>query len=315
MKLHFQPRRLLVGALILLVIIGAALWTPDIPRSALETKYLAQPGDMRNIAGVRLHVRDTGPRTAPVLIMLHGFASSLHTWQPWADALDSTYRIVRFDLPGSGLSAPDPSGDYSDARTLSLMNALMDSLHIQRATIIGNSMGGRFAWQFAARYPARVSTLVLISPDGFASPGFEYNKAPEVPAALSLMRYVLPKWLLRMNLAPAYAHANTLTDSLTTRYYELLRAPGARAAMLQRMHETVLADPAPLLKQIQAPTLLLWGTEDAMIPFSNAADYLKLIPHATLVPLPGLGHLPFEEAPAAALVPLRAFLVSTDTLQ
>ncbi len=303
-----RARTIIVVAIIAICIGGVALYTPDESRVALQGRYLAQPGDIKSIAGTSLHVRDTGPRNAPVLMLLHGFGSSLHTWEPWARALDTTFRVVRFDLPGSGLSVPDPTGDYTDARSEQLIRALMDSLGIARATFIGNSLGGRIAWKFAARYPERVDKLVLISPDGFASPGFEYDKPAEVPATLSLMRFVLPKSLLRQSLVPAYADPRAMTDSLATRYFDLLRAPGAREAMLARMRQTVLVNPRPLLQTIQAQTLLLWGEKDAMIPFTNAADYVKALPHATLVPLPNAGHVPFEEDPAAALIPLLAFL-------
>jgi len=301
-----------IGLVVALVAAVLALWTPDADQSTLRARYLATANDLRMVEGVSLHVRDTGPRTAPALILLHGFGSSLHTWEPWARSLDSTYRVIRLDLPGGGLSAPDPTGDYTDTRSMQLLATLMDSLGIQRATFIGNSMGGRIAWTFAARYPERVDKLVLISPDGFASPGFEYGKAAVVPASLSLMRYVLPKAMLRMSLEPAYADTRTMTDSLADRYYDLMLAPGAREAMLQRMRQTILTDPVPILRQIQASTLLLWGKQDAMIPFSNAADYLEALPHATLVPLPNVGHLPFEETPDAALVPLRRFLLGTN---
>ena len=292
----------------MLFVTAATLYTPDSSRNALEARYLSSAAHLRTIAGVSVHVRDSGPRGAPTLILLHGMGASLHTWEPWARALEDSFRVIRFDLPGHGLTPPDPTGDYSDARSHEILAALMDSLGVERATLIGNSMGGRIAWSFAAEQPARVDKLVLISPDGFASPGFEYNKPAEVPASLGLMQYVLPKWMLRMTLAPAYANTAVMTDSLATRYHDLLLAPGARDAMLARMQQTVLTDPVPRLQRITAPTLLLWGELDAMIPISNAQDYLNAMPNARLVRLPGLGHLPFEEAPATALPPLRAFL-------
>jgi pimeloyl-ACP methyl ester carboxylesterase len=85
-------------------------------------------------------------------------------------------------------------------------------------------------------------------------------------------------------------------------------APGVRRAMLARMEQTVREDPVPLLRRIRAPVLLVWGEKDAMIPFSNAADYTKVLPHSRLVAFPGLGHVPQEEAPAKSLVPVKAFL-------
>lgn len=295
------------GALLLLALAALALWlyAPDKSRDALEAVY---PGEYRTVAGLRLRLMDTGPRDAPALILLHGFGASLDTWEPWAKALSAKYRVIRLDLPGFGLTGPDPTGDYSDARTLAVIAGLMDQLGVPRAAFIGNSLGGRFAWEFAVRYPLRVSRLVLISPDGFASPGFEYGNAPEVPLMLEAMPWVGPRALVRANLAPAYADPKALTEQTLTRYSDMLLAPGVRRAILDRTRQTVLTDPTKRLKSIAVPTLLLWGEQDAMIPISNSADYLRLMPHAALVRLPGLGHVPFEEAPARALPALDRFL-------
>ena len=301
---------ILVLALLLVAAIAAGFWlyTPDKPRAELEAKYLATPGDYLDVAGVRLHMRDSGPRDAPAVVMLHGFGASLHTWEPWAQALAAEHRVVRFDLPGFGLSGADPGGDYSEQRSVQVLLALMDRLGIERASLIGNSIGGKIAWNFAALYPDRVNKLVLVSPDGFASPGFEYGKKAEVPAMVKLMRYSLPTFMVRQSLAPAYGDPTVLTDALVTRYRDLMLAPGTRDAMIARMEQVMLEDPEPLLRGIQASTLLLWGDKDAMIPISNAADYLRTLPHATLVTLPGLGHVPQEESPAVSLAPVQAFL-------
>lgn len=291
-----------------LALLALWLWTPDKNRATLESTYLDGRGDLMDIAGLRLHVRDSGPRRAPAVIFLHGFGASLHTWEPWARALATDFRVIRFDLPGSGLSPPDPTGDYSDVRSMQLLLALMDTLGVARASVIGNSMGGRIAWTFAASYPDRVDKLVLISPDGFESAGFEYGKAPSIPATVKLMRYVLPKPLLRMSLAPAYADPAALTDERVTLYHDLMLAPGARDAMIARMEQTMLTNPRPRLRSIEAPTLVLWGEQDKMIPFANSANYVEAIPNVMLVKLPGLGHLPHEEAPELSLKPVRAFL-------
>lgn len=284
------------------------LWTPDRSRSFLETRYLVGPDDMRRVADWRLHVRDSGPREAPAVILIHGFGASLQTWDVWATGLERKHRVIRFDLPGSGLSLPDPAADYTDARSIELLLALMDRFGVQRASIVGHSIGGRIAWTFAATHSERVDRLVLVSADGFASPGFEYGKAPEVPRLLGLIRYVMPKPLLRMNLQSAYADPKLVNDALIDRYDDLVRAPGARQALLDRMRQTVLVDPRPLLAAIRAPTLLVWGERDAMIPFVNSADYLKAIPNARLVSFPAAGHVPQEEAATDSLAAVDAFL-------
>lgn len=304
MKLAF------VVVLILAVLIGCGLWlwTPDKNRADLESRYLNAPGEIVQILGTRLHVRDSGPRDAPAVVMLHGFGSSLHTWDPWAVALQSEYRVIRLDLPGSGLSEPDPTGDYSDVRSTSLLEALMDRLGVDRASFIGNSIGGRIAWRFAARNPQRVLKLVLISPDGFASAGFAYGQKPSVPATIELMRHILPKALLRMNLVAAYGNPAALTDQTVDRYYDLMLGPGIRDAMIERMKQTVLEDPEPLLRRINMPTLLVWGEKDALIPFRNSDDYLRYLPNAKLVSFAELGHVPQEEAPDLTLSPVQSFL-------
>jgi pimeloyl-ACP methyl ester carboxylesterase len=298
----------LLIAAVALVGLSAWLWTPDIRRPKLEATYLRAPEDLIDMGGFRLHVRDTGSREAPAVVMLHGFGSSLHTFEPWARALQGEYRVIRFDLPGSGLSEPDPSGVYTDARSMDILLALLDRLGVRRAALIGNSIGGRLAWRFAAAHPDRVDKLVLISPDGFASPGFEYGRKPDVPAVLTLMRFVLPKMLLRPNLVAAYGDPAALTEETLERYHALMLAPGSRAAMIERMRQTVLVDPEPILREIGIPVLLLWGAKDAMIPIANAADYMRALPHGKLVTLPSLGHVPHEESPEISVAPVREFL-------
>lgn len=303
-----KPLPIALGILVPVVLFGYWLWTPDLPRETLEARYLQQPGDLIDVAGIRLNVRDRGPRAAPAVILVHGFAGSLQTWDAWADGLAVDRRVIRFDLPGSALSAPDPTGRYTDARTGQVLIALMDQLGIERASIVGHSVGGRIAWTFAAQHPERVDKLVLVAPDGFASPGFDYGRAPEVSALFGLMRYVLPKPLLRMQLNKTFADTDFVTDERVALNQDLLRAPGSRDALLARGGQTVLIDPVPLLRTIQAPTLLLWGEQDEMIPTGNAADYLAALPNARLVTFDKTGHLPQEEAAARSLAVVEKFL-------
>ncbi len=304
-------RRMLATLLIVLaaVLVGAVAWlyTPDKPQAALRAEYAQPPSEFLDAAGVTLHVRDTGPRAAPAVILLHGFGASLQTWDAWAKDLERDHRVIRYDLPGFGLTGADPSGDYTDARSIAVLLALMDRLGVARASLVGNSMGGRIAWTFAAEHPERTGKLVLVSPDGFASPGLSYGKAPEVPLLMRALPYVLPSFMLRGSLTPAYANPAVVTPALFARYRDMMLAPGVRRAIVARMGQQVLVDPVPLLGRITAPTLLLWGEKDRMIPFRNSADYLKAIPHSTLEPLPDVGHLPQEEAPATVAI-VRAFL-------
>ena len=322
-----------LGLLAVLALAGLGwLWTPDRERVELETRYAQAPSQFLDVADVRLHLRSSGPtappavngpseptvagstvrtaagQTPPVVVLLHGFGASLHTWEDWASVLSQDFRVIRYDLPGAGLTGPDASGDYTDARGMAVLLALLDRLGIQKTSLIGHSMGGRLAWNFAAAYPERIEKLILISPDGFASPGFEYGKPPEIGASIQAMRFILPKPILRMSLAPAYADPSVMTDQLLTRYHDLMLAPGIRPALISRLEQSTLKDPNPTLATIQAPTLLVWGDQDAMIPFANSADYLRALPNARLVKMPGVGHLPHEEAPAESVLAVHEFL-------
>jgi pimeloyl-ACP methyl ester carboxylesterase len=289
-------------------LLGAWLYTPDKSRAQLEFLYAAPPSEFVAVGGLRIHVRETGPKDGHALLMLHGFGASLHTWEPWAAALSNQFRAIRFDMPGFGLTEPDPTGDYSDKRSMQLLSALMDKLSIERAVLIGHSMGGKLAWMYAANYPDRVSKLILVSPDGFESEGFEYGKKASVPMLVRLLPYTLPTFMVRMNLAPAYGDPSALTDDALTRYRDMMLAPGNRAAMIARMEQVELQPPEPHLARIQAPTLLIWGEKDAMIPVGNAKDYTKALPDSNVVTLPRVGHLPHEETPDQSIIPVLAFL-------
>lgn len=306
-------RRMLVAAGLALfaLLLGAVLWlrTPDLDRAAAEARWAAPPSRFVEAAGLRLHVRDTGPRRdAPAILFLHGFGSSLHTWDDVAARLERDFRVIRLDLPGFGLTGPDPSGDYSDTRAGAVLAALLDALGVARAHVVGSSMGGRIAWRFAAEHPARVERLVLMAPDGFAAPGRDYGSAPRVGPLMRLLPFTLPKFMVRGGMAPAYADPAAMTPELVERYHAMMIAPGVRQAILDRMSRHVLVPPEPILATIRAPVLLLWGAEDRMVPAAHAEDYLRVLPDARAELLPGIGHVPMEEAPEAVARALRAFL-------
>jgi len=305
-------KSLKIIALVLLAFLLLAalyLWAPDKSKAELEKIYGSPKNAYVTALGVNLYYQDTGPsKNATPILFLHGFGASLQTWDTWAQSLSEDYRVISVDLPGFGLTGEDPSGIYTDQRSVEVLEAFLKELKITKVVLVGNSMGGKFAWQFTARYPNQVTKLVLISPDGYASPGIEYGKKTDVPAIAELYRYFFSKTFLAMNLEPAYANPDTLNVGLVNRYYDLMLAPGVRGAILARMQQTVLQDPAPSLATIKVPTLLLWGEKDAFIPITNSHDYLNVMPNAKRVSLPNIGHLPQEEQPSIGLQVLKDFL-------
>lgn len=301
-------RRLGMGALLLAISLALA-WTPDKTEQVLLQSH-SRPGAARLLVQQQpVFVQDSGPREAPVVLLLHGFGASLQTWDDWTTALQDHWRVIRLDIPGFGLSGPAVNQDYSDAADVARVIALLDQLGVQQVIIAGHSMGGRIAWNLAAAHPERVSKLVLLAPDGFPDPKAKSDKTYEVPTLMGLMPYSLPQWALRMGgVAPAFADQRKLTPQLMQRYHDMVLAPGVRGAMLERMRQTRNSDPVARLQSIQVPTLLLWGEKDAFIPVSNAQDYLKAMPQARLVTLPGVGHVLHEEAPQTSVQAVLDFL-------
>ena len=291
-----------------IVLLGWGLWTPDLDRADLERQYTRPSSQFVPTPGLRTHVQIEGPAQAPVVLLLHGFGSSLQTWDVWAEGLATDHRVVRLDIAGFGLTGPAEPGDYSDEADVQRLLAVVDQLGLPTMTVVGHSMGGRLAWHFAAAHPQRVDKLVLIAPDGFPDPQAKSDRTYNVAAWMGVVRYTLPRWLIKKGVASAYADPSRLNDDTARRYQDMLLAPGVRQAVLARMEQTRNRDPLPWLQRLRMPTLLLWGAQDGMIPAENAMDYQRAIPHAQRGVMPGVGHLPHEEQPHPSLQFVRDFL-------
>jgi pimeloyl-ACP methyl ester carboxylesterase len=134
------------------------------------------------------------------------------------------------------------------------------------------------------------------------------SKPYAMPAVMGLMKFFLPKYLVQKSLEPAFFDATALDGSLVERYHDMLRAPGVRGAILARGQQTIYTDPVPRLKKITAPTLLLWGQADLMIPSSNAQSYAGVLADSQTALLPNLGHLLQEEQSHLGLAHVTQFL-------
>jgi len=286
------------------------LWAPDIDLSELKLRYGSASQHVVEVDGLNIHYKDTGPKDAPFLLLLHGFGSSLQTWDAWTTQLEKNYRVISLDLPGFGLTGPSPANNYSEQNDVSTLTHFADKLGLSSFSLIGHSMGGKMAWGLAASQPERVKALVLMAPDGFPATKDIGTKPYAMPGIMGLIKFSLPKFLVRKSIEPAFFNPSALDDSLVDRYYDMLRAPGVRAAILERANQTIYTDPVPRLKKITAPTLLIWGEEDQMIPSRNAKSYSNVLLQSQTVFLPKLGHLIQEEQPERALKNVTEFLNS-----
>jgi pimeloyl-ACP methyl ester carboxylesterase len=284
------------------------LWTPDLERAELEKRYFSSSPQIIDVDGLKVYYKETGPQGAPALLLLHGFGSSLQAWDDWSLKLEQKYRLIRLDLPGFGLTGASPANDYSEEKDLAILTHFVDKLGLEKFSVVGHSMGGKMAWSLAASQPERVQALVLMAPDGFPETKDIGTKPYEVPAIMGLIKFVLPKYLVRKSIEPAFSDADALNDALVNRYFDMLRAPGVRGAILERSNQTIYTDPVPRLKAIKAPTLLIWGEQDQMIPSTNAQSYANVLSNSTTVLIPKLGHLLQEEQPEKGLAAVMQFL-------
>ena len=295
-----------------ILILGAMqFFTPDLSRTDLESKYALAPSQFKLIKGLRVHYRDTGHISAPVLVMLHGFGSSLQTWDDWSDVLDKNYRVIRLDLAGFGLTGATADENYSDEADVQRIEDFLNALDLKDVTLIGHSMGGRIAWNYASAYPQRVRSMILLAPDGFPAPGQKLGDRPyDAGPIAGVIQFVLPKFLVKKSLEPAFYNHRLLSNDLLDRYYDLLRAPQVRQAILARMRQTINSDPVQRLMKITAPTLLLWGEGDQMIPSRNSEDYRRVMRNVKVITFPKAGHLLHEETPKIALPSVLDFIES-----
>jgi pimeloyl-ACP methyl ester carboxylesterase len=312
-------RRFLIGLIIVAAAIGGAfayLSTPDIPRAALEAKYGVPPSQYLRLSdGARAHVRDEGPRTAAVLVLIHGSNASLFTWRPWVTQLDSTFRVVTMDMPGHGLTGAVPSGDYTGRAMVEFVHAVADKLGISKFAIGGNSMGGAIAARFAETYPARVTQLILVDAGGM--PSKEGDRIPLVfklartPILNQALLYITPRSLVVEGLNDAIVRKAIISTAMIDQYWDFARMAGTRAATAARFQELEDSYILDHIGAIKMPTLILWGEEDHLIPVAAGHEFAKEIPGSKLIVYPATGHIPQEEVADQSAADVKAFLLAT----
>ena len=309
------PRRLLIALAViaaLLAIAFVALRTPDVPVAALRAKYGSPASQYVEITpGQTIHLRDEGPRDGFPVLLLHGSNASLHTWEPWVGALKGRYRVISFDFPGHGLSSPAPSGVYTRDAYTTVTELVAAKLALTRFAIGGNSMGGGVAWTYAHRHPEQIAALILVDAAGQPDPG--QRKLPIgfrialTPGVRALATSITPRSLVADSLHQTVAVQSVVTSAMIDRYWELLRYPGNREATMARFSQYPREGHAPDAV-LPVPAAIVWGREDKLIPVASADWFKARLPNASVTILPGVGHIPMEEAPDAALAPVRTLL-------
>lgn len=290
-------------------------WAPDLPVEQLKARWATPPSQFIEVQGLQVHVRDEGPRTDPVpIVLVHGTSSSLHTWEGWASELKNTRRVIRFDLPGFGLTGPNANNDYTRGVYVRFVGALMDRLGVQRFVIGGNSLGGDVAWTVAHAYPQRVDRLILVDSAGYP---IESRSVPlgfriaGTPALRGIMANILPPGLMEQSMRNVYGDPSRVEPELVALYTDMARRTGNRqalgAALQQRLAQRDSGRELDI-KTLKLPTLILWGGQDRLIPPVYGQRFAGDIAGSKLVMFDALGHVPQEEDPAVTVAAVQAFL-------
>lgn len=297
----------LLGLLLLAVVF--LYWTNrDIPVDRLEQRYGGDTLQSLDVDGVRLAYKVEG--NGPPLVLIHSHFYTMRQWQPWVDTLRDEFTIIRYDLTSHGLTGPDPSGDYSRARAMQLLNGLLDHLGIGAVSLAGSSTGGAIAWYYAARHPERVDKLILINAPGMPHVTNKYMEMG-LPDWAAYLFYLLPESLFKPFLQAAVVNKSLISDERVHEFHQMYRRDGNRMAEFRRMRAWERGDISPDLARITAPTLIMWGELNPQLPVEHVQQYTDKLVNAPLVKqriYPDVGHVIPVEIPLQSAVDAGTFL-------
>ena len=311
MKKKSKQKYFLYALIILLIVLIKGAIYSDISVEELKKEYANEHSKFIEINEMQVHFRDEGEGFPIVLV--HGTASSLHTWDAWTNELKKTNRVIRMDLPAFGITGPNKNADYSIESYTTFLHSFVEKLNLEKFHLAGNSLGGNIAWNYAAEHPVKVEKLILVDASGLPT-----NKEPpaifkmaKTPVLRSLFLYVTPKMLITKNIKEVYADDDKVTDELVTRYHKMALRAGNRQAFIDRAKTDFKLDAkinTDRLKSIQTPTLLIWGAKDLWIPLDNGKRMNRILVNSKLEVLENSGHVPMEENPKESLELLKNFL-------
>lgn len=275
----------------------------------------APDGTFATVGGFRVHYVEEGPPDGQAVVLLHGLAASSATWNPVIAALHDTYHVIAPDLLGFGYSQRSSEPIYTLRRRAQNLAALLDHLGVERATVVGHSLGGAVALQFACSYPVRVARLVLVD----AVAGYDgKGRTPSPVAGEVLRRTPLGKIVLaqtfyddarvRKILGSAYYNPAQVTPEVLENYRGPRRVRGSAESFLALTATRPDDDLPGCVPQIAAPALIVWGRQDRLVKPADAERLHADLPDSRLAWIEECGHVPQEEHPAEFIRVLRDFL-------
>ncbi len=274
---------------------------PWLTVAQLRTIYGDRHSRYMTIHGMDVHYKDEGPRGAPVLFLVHGSVSSLRSWDRITMLLKGRYRVIRYDIPGFGLSGTISDGAAARVLPTDIPLALLDALGVRKATVVGVSSGGTMGMYLVARRPELFERLILSNTPSDPVKTGNLVQPPSFLAAQARVKSTgfsdqdfWNEFLSYFSGKPGRISAGTRRE-----YYDFGRRFPEKhpIAMVARIGDGKQATIE--MAKITAPTMLIWGGADPLLP-KPAADaierYLAAAPISRAV-LPDVGHYPPLEVP------------------
>lgn len=311
---------LLAGIAAILIVVPLLIPVPplenvvesDQPRRELAgdaSRFFRAPADA---GAIELHFRRWGPdpsdASAPPLLLIHGFGSSLDTWREVAPELAGARPVVAYDRPAAGLTERklewDRVNPYTPAAQVQQVLALLDAQGAERAVLVGNSAGGSLALRVALEHPERVAGLVLVAPAvyrGGGAPAWSRPLlyTPQLERIGPLLMRQLGGEPGRNLLRSAWADAARVPDAAYDAFERSTRVPDWDRALWELTQASRDAVAAGRVSRVEPPVLVIAGDADAIVPIEQSRRLATEIPDATLRVLEGCGHVPQEECPQA----------------
>ncbi|MDF1865984.1 MAG: alpha/beta hydrolase [Saprospiraceae bacterium] len=283
--------------LLIVAIIGiytAINYHNDISISEMKAKYAYPESKFVEIQNTPVHYRIVGEGMPVVLV--HGTAASIHTWEDWTDILKQDFQVISFDLPAFGLTGPRPDRKYAISDYVAFMDEFVENIGVDSFHLAGNSLGGGIAWNYTVAHPEKVAKLILVNSSGYPS-----NKAPSIafkiagtPILKDLMQKITPKSLIEKSLSEVFYNDALVSDEIVNRYFDMTLREGNRQAFGDRVAQ-VQYNNSDLVKTVQNETLIIWGAHDEWIPVECAHNFHRDLPNSELKIYEKCGHIPMEE--------------------
>jgi pimeloyl-ACP methyl ester carboxylesterase len=259
--------------------------------------------------------------SGPVLLLVHGMAGTCESWRPVIESLARSHTVIAPDLPGHGASPPG-GGDYSLGSLAAGLRDLLAARRHAHATLVGHSLGGGIAMQFAYQFPELTERLVLVSSGGLGPEVSPVLRAAALPGAnLFIAATAGPGRVVGSAMARGLASVGlhpSADVAEVARGYASLADAGRRAAFLATLRSVVGTDGQlihagdRLYLTGEVPALIVWGRGDPIIPVEHGEDAHAAIPGSRLEVFDGVGHLPHVQAPGRFVAALERFLAETE---